>query len=110
MRATAYTAGFESTGKNPGDPEYGITFSGLPVQKGHIAVDPNVIPLLSYVYVEGLDSYSSQYDGVYYCTDTGSAIKGNRIDIYVDTEPEADLFGVRRVRVYQMPTGWKPGQ
>jgi len=100
VTATAYTAGVESTGKSPGDPEYGITYSGLPVQVGHIAVDTRVIPLLSYVYIEGLDAVSAKYDGQYYATDTGSAIKGNKIDIYFESVEEARKFGVRKVKVY----------
>ncbi|KAF0193825.1 MAG: hypothetical protein FD169_2248 [Bacillota bacterium] len=98
--ATAYTAGPESTGKSPGHPLYGITYSGLRVQVGHIAVDPKVIPLLSNVYIEGLDTFSATYDGNYYATDIGSAIKGNKIDIYFENVEEARKFGVRQVKVY----------
>jgi 3D (Asp-Asp-Asp) domain-containing protein len=98
--ATAYSIGFESTGKRPGDPDYGITRSGLPVKKGYIAVDPRVMPLGTWVYVEGLDRYSARYDGIYYAADTGGAIKGNRIDIYVETESEASLFGAHRMRLF----------
>jgi len=51
--ATAYTAGPESTGKYPGHPAYGITKSGQPVVEGRtIAVDPTVIPLGTWVYIE----------------------------------------------------------
>lgn len=100
VTATAYTAGPESTGKSPGHPLYGITFSGLPVQVGHIAVDPRVIPLLSQVYIEGLDSHSAQFDGKYLATDTGGAIKGNKIDIYFENVEDARRFGIRRMKVY----------
>jgi len=100
VTATAYTSGYESTGKRPGDPAYGITFSGLPVQVGHIAVDRSVIPLLSSVYVEGLCGVSRALSGRYLATDTGSAIRGNRIDIYFESLPEALRFGRRRMRVY----------
>lgn len=98
--ATAYTAGPESTGKAPDHPEYGVTFSGLKVEPGHIAVDPKVIPLLSEVYIEGLDAYSQRYSGKYLATDTGSAIKGYRIDIYMEDLKEALRFGRRKVKVY----------
>lgn len=33
LTATGYTAGYESTGKTEGDPDYGITYSGLPVKR-----------------------------------------------------------------------------
>lgn len=86
---TAYTAGPESTGKKPGDPEYGITFSGVPVQEGvTIAVDPKIIPLGTRVYIDGIGYRVAQ--------DTGSAIKGNRIDIYMPDLHEALKFGVKK--------------
>jgi 3D (Asp-Asp-Asp) domain-containing protein len=100
VQATAYTAGPESTGKSPGHPLYGITFSGLPVQVGHIAVDPSVIPLLTSVYVEGLDARGSLFNGEYLATDTGSGIKGNRIDIYFENVEDALWFGRRQMKVY----------
>ncbi|MBT9176391.1 MAG: Cell wall-binding protein YocH [Firmicutes bacterium] len=100
VTATAYTAGPESTGKSPGHPAFGITRSGLPVEVGHIAVDPNLIPLLSHVWVEGLCAFSAQFNGRYFATDTGSAIQGNRIDIYFERVEDALRFGRRRMRVY----------
>jgi len=100
VTATAYTSGKESTGKSPGHPQYGITFSGLPVQVGHIAVDRSLIPLLSTVYIEGLCEVSRAFSGQYLATDTGSAIRGNRIDIYFESLSEALRFGRRRMRLY----------
>ncbi len=90
---TAYTAGPESTGKQPGDTGYGITASGNPVVEGiTIAVDPEVIPIGSRVFIEGIGYRVAQ--------DTGSAIKGNRIDVYLEDLAEARQFGVKRnVRV-----------
>ena len=52
----------------------GTTASGAPVAEDGIAVDPRVIPLGSRVYVDGL--------GWKIARDTGSAIKGNKIDIW----------------------------
>lgn len=100
VTATAYTAGPESTGKSPGHPAFGITRSGLPVEVGHIAVDPDLIPLLSHVWVEGLCAFSAQFTGSYFATDTGGAIQGNRIDIYFERVEDALRFGRRRMRVY----------
>lgn len=86
---TAYTAGIESTGKTPADPDYGITASGSRAENGvTIAVDPNVIPIGSRVYIEGIGYRVAQ--------DVGSAIKGNRIDVFMDRLPSAKEFGVKK--------------
>ena len=82
---SAYTAGFESCGKMPSHPAYGITANGNKVRKGIIAADTNVLPFGTKVYIEDL--------GIFVVDDTGSAIKGNRIDIYMDNLDEAVKFG-----------------
>jgi uncharacterized protein YabE (DUF348 family)/3D (Asp-Asp-Asp) domain-containing protein len=86
---TAYSAGEESTGKKKGDPGYGKTASGTTVQQGRtIAVDPDVIPLGWWVYIDGI--------GLRRAEDTGGAIKGNKIDVYYDSEAYVKRFGVKR--------------
>ncbi len=76
MRVTSYTA--TSAGKNPGEPGYGITASGVQAGTGVIAVDPTVIPFRSYVYVPGY--------GVAFAGDTGGGIKGRFIDLGYDED------------------------
>lgn len=98
MEASAYTAGYASTGKNPGDPYYGITRSGTRVRPGVVAVDPKVIPLGSKLYVESMDR-TADY-GLASAEDTGSAIKGNKIDLFFENRQEALRFGRRKVKVY----------
>lgn len=76
----------------------GYTYSGTVARVGAIAVDPNVIPLGTKMYVVSNDG---QY--VYgYCVaeDIGGGIKGNRIDLYFDTFDECWDFGVRDCTVY----------
>jgi 3D (Asp-Asp-Asp) domain-containing protein len=91
---TAYTAGIESTGKTPSHPAYGITYSGYQAMEGRtIAVDPSIIPLGTTVYIDGI--------GVRTAEDTGSAIRGSRIDVFMDDVGEARQFGVKKnVKVY----------
>lgn len=70
-----------------------MTASGKrPRIKHTIAVDRRVIPLGSKVYIEGW--------GTYYAEDTGGAIKGKIIDIFVSSEREANRIGIRHANVY----------
>ncbi len=92
MNASAYTAGPESTGKNPGDAGYARTATGAVAQRGVVAVDPSVIPLGTELYIEGY--------GFATAADTGGAIKGNKIDLCFDSLDEALNFGRRNVNVY----------
>jgi uncharacterized protein YabE (DUF348 family) len=86
---TAYDAGFQSTGKTKEDPQYGITFSGSTVQEGRtIAVDPKVIPMGWWVYIEGY--------GFRRAEDKGSGVKGKHIDIYFEDGDYANQFGRKR--------------
>lgn len=99
MRATAYTASLKDTGKAPGHPLFGITATGMKARKGVIAVDPKVIPLHTKMYVEILDGKTPDY-GFCIAGDVGSAIKGDKIDLYYDSQEYVDRFGIKKVRVY----------
>ncbi|AIQ44501.1 hypothetical protein R70723_00140 [Paenibacillus sp. FSL R7-0273] len=69
------------------------TASGTRVTEGRtIAVDPNVIPIGWWVYIEGL--------GFRRAEDTGGAIKGNKIDVYYDSLSHARNFGRKSRTVY----------
>ncbi|MFB4211685.1 peptidoglycan-binding protein [Shouchella sp. JSM 1781072] len=87
MEATAYTAYCNGCS---GVTRTGIDLRANPNQKV-VAVDPNVIPLGSRVYVEG---YGEAIAG-----DTGGAIKGHKIDLFVQTKDEAYSFGRQQVQV-----------
>lgn len=83
----------ESTGYSPQDPGVtGITYSGIPMRRGVVAVDPVLIPLGTRMYIMGY--------GEGYACDIGSAIKGNKIDLAFDNRGQALEWGRRRVRVY----------
>ena len=82
---TAYCACSECCGKEPDHPQYGITASGTRVAEGRtIAVNPSVIPFGSHVMIDG---------HIYIAEDTGSSIKGNRIDIYIADHQRAQIHG-----------------
>jgi uncharacterized protein YabE (DUF348 family) len=97
VRATAYNADFDSTGKSPGDAGYGITSTGARAKRNHegystIAVDPRVIPLGTKLWVDGY--------GYAIAEDIGGAIKGNHIDLYFDSSSEMWDWGSRTVDIY----------
>ena len=71
------------------------TSSGTEVHEGTVAADPAVLPLGTRIRITG----TRGYDGNYLVTDTGAAVKGNRIDLYVPSRAEAKRFGTKTVRV-----------
>ena len=101
-KATAYCLCKKCCGKSETHPEYGVTASGLKIVPGTnmkvIAVDPNIIPLGTKVYVEGLNG-AKDY-GYAIAADTGSAIKSLKIDLYMDTHEKAYQWGRKSVKVY----------
>jgi uncharacterized protein YabE (DUF348 family) len=104
MSATAYSAGFASTGKRPGDPYYGITSSGKKVKPHHTIAAPPEIPFGTKVYIPELILFwrarGVEIDGIFTVEDRGSAIKGNKIDVYFEDENMAKIWGRRSVTVY----------
>jgi 3D (Asp-Asp-Asp) domain-containing protein len=101
VMATGYTAGIESTGKRPNHPQYGITFSGVKVRKSvvsTIAADTKVFPLGTLLYIPGY--------GYGIVADTGSAIKGNKIDLFFLNKKEVYAnWGKKKVNVYVLKRG-----
>jgi 3D (Asp-Asp-Asp) domain-containing protein len=78
--------------------------SGLGVRKGTIAADPRVLPFGTRVRLD-----AGPYSGEYIVTDSGSAVKGNKIDVWVPTMSEACRFGRRNVRLTVLSYGAKRG-
>lgn len=87
VEATAYTAYCNGCS--------GITATGVNLIRNPnakvIAVDPSVIPLGTKVWVEGY--------GYAVAADTGGAIKGNRIDLFIPNEGQASSFGRKKVKI-----------
>ncbi len=70
----------------------GITASGMVARRGVVAVDPDVIPLGTRLYIPGY--------GEAIAADTGGAIQGHKIDLCMESYGEAMQFGRRDITVY----------
>jgi 3D (Asp-Asp-Asp) domain-containing protein len=84
INASAYTAAADECGKNDG-----ITASGLLVKESHTIACPPQFPLGTKINIEGY--------GDFVCEDRGGAIKGNHVDIYMETKAQAFAFGRRNL-------------
>ncbi len=73
----------------------GRTAMGHGVRRGLIAADPRVLRLGSRVTIS-----AGPWSGTYLVSDTGGAIKGKRIDVWVPSCSEARRFGRRTVQVF----------
>ncbi len=104
MSATAYSAHYNSTGKNPGDKYYGVTSSGRKVKPHHTIAAPPNIPFGTKVYIPELVIFwrnrGVEISGIFTVEDRGGAIQGNKIDIYFESEAMCRLWGRRNVSVY----------
>ena len=80
----------------------GRTASGQMVTKGIIAADPRYLPLGSRVRLQ-----AGAYSGEYLVADTGSMVRGRRIDIWTPTSREAMRFGRRLVKLTVLSLGGK---
>lgn len=101
VTATGYTAGYESTGKNLGHPEYGITYSGVKVKRdlySTVAADLTVFPIGTILFIPGY--------GYGVVADKGGAIKGNKLDLYYETvEDVYNQWGKKEIDVYVIKQG-----
>lgn len=84
MEATAYCAGYGGADR--------VTATGVRAEHGIAAVDSRVIKLGTLLYVEGY--------GLAIAADRGRAIKGNRIDLFMESYAKAKSWGRRKVKVY----------
>ncbi|MDD5878944.1 MAG: 3D domain-containing protein, partial [Clostridiales bacterium] len=79
VKAYAYTGG-------------GYTATGTKARYGTLAVDPKVIPYGTKVYIKELDK-------VFTAEDCGGGIKGNKIDIYMNSESACNKWGVKTITI-----------
>lgn len=83
----------------------GRTASGRMVARGLIAADPRVLPLGTCVRLQ-----AGAHTGEYTVADTGGAIRGRRIDIWMPSSNEAMRFGRRNVRLTVLQYGGRRGR
>ncbi|TYR78709.1 hypothetical protein FZC66_18240 [Priestia megaterium] len=99
--ATGYTAGYESTGKNPNHPSYGVTYSGVKVKRdlySTIAADLSIFPIGTILFIPGY--------GYGVVADKGGAIKGNHLDLYFETVTDVyEMWGKKELNVYVIQKG-----
>jgi 3D (Asp-Asp-Asp) domain-containing protein len=81
----------------------GRTQSGARARSGVIAADPSVLPVGSVVrIIEG------PHAGIYTVMDTGPAVKGRKIDIFMSSCQRAEKFGEQKLRIRVLRHGWDP--
>jgi len=81
------------------------TASGVNVRSGIAASDPDLLPVGSVVQIDRLDD---KYNGVYTIMDTGPAVQGRKLDIYMWSCNEALDLGKRDAIVTVVRLGWNP--
>ena len=82
-----------------------VTASGVAVQSGVVAADPELLPVGSVVEV---DSLPQKYNGIYTVMDTGPAVQGRLLDVYMWSCNEALQFGRKPIHVTVLRLGWNP--
>ena len=84
LNASAYTAAADECGKSNG-----ITASGVKVMENRTLACPPQFPFGTKIQIDGM--------GTFVCEDRGGAIKGNHVDIYMETKAQAFAFGRRNL-------------
>jgi len=81
------------------------TASGVNVRTGIAAADPDLLPVGSVIQVYKL---GERYNGIYTIMDTGPAVQGRHIDIYMWSCNEALQLGRRQIAINVLRLGWNP--
>lgn len=82
-----------------------ITAAGTAARTGIAAADPTLLPVGSVVRVDDL---GPRYNGIYTVMDTGPAVQGRELDLYMWSCNEALAFGRRQARLTVLRLGWNP--
>jgi 3D (Asp-Asp-Asp) domain-containing protein len=81
------------------------TASGVNVRQGIAAADPQLLPVGSVIRVDRL---ADRYNGIYTVMDTGPAVQGRHVDIYLWSCHEALELGRRPITLTVLRLGWNP--
>jgi 3D (Asp-Asp-Asp) domain-containing protein len=81
------------------------TASGVNVRSGIAAADPGLLPVGSVISVNTGDT---KHSGIYTIMDTGPAVQGRILDVYMWSCHEALAFGRKQVQVTVLRLGWNP--
>src|SRR5262249_36856257 len=81
------------------------TASGVSVQTGIAAADPDLLPVGSVIQV---DTLGERYNGIYTIMDTGPPVQGRHLDIYMWSCNEALALGRRDTSITVLRLGWNP--
>src|SRR5262245_30159061 len=81
------------------------TASGVNVQTGIAAADPEILPVGSVVQIDRL---GDRYNGIYTVMDTGPKVQGRHIDIDMWSCNEALALGRRSMQLQVLRLGWNP--
>lgn len=92
---------FSATAYCKGD----VTSAGTAARTGVAAADPSLLPVGSVIQV---DSLGARYDGIYTVMDTGPAVEGRELDLYMWSCQEALAFGRKPAGVTVLRLGWNP--
>ena len=94
---------FSATAYCKGD----TTASGAGVHSGVAAADPDLLPVGSVI---DIDSLPGHYNGIYTVLDTGPAVQGRQVDLYMWSCNEAIEFGRQPIHISVLRLGWNPRQ
>jgi len=92
FEVTAYTAGYESTGKTPDHPNYGETASGTYVKEGRTIACPKSMEFGTKIRIP-------YFNKTFTCEDRGSAITQGKLDVYMKDLDQALNFGRRNLKI-----------
>src|SRR3982074_753304 len=82
-----------------------VTASGVAVQSGVVAADPELLPVGSVVEIR---APPPQDNGIYTVMDTGPSVQGREVDVYMWSCNEALQFGRRPIHLTVLRLGWNP--